>query len=212
MIEPTGYDKLARFMVNEHYTIFRQFKSSASRDLLFLQAELAHLEEEFVALLERNKTIEGEQELHDRNWYLLSTAKNRGCGGEQWEKALEIRAKLREYCPKQSRYRSDPTVANVLADDFLSRYSEIASKPQARNRDLTMLREWINRPDLGGGIAFSGNDLNLGGGSVYDDRYSDDLMNLTGCVGENDPFTRLLAGSVFHKFEKVWRYFKVSIV
>ena len=106
MIESTGYGKLARFMANDQYTIFRQFKSSANRDLLFLQAELAHLEEEFVALSERDKIVEGEQELHDRNWYLLSTARNRGCGGEQWEKALQIRAKLREYCSKQSKYRS----------------------------------------------------------------------------------------------------------
>jgi hypothetical protein len=100
MPESTGYDKLAYFMVNEQYTIFRQFKSSASRDLLFLQAELAHLEEEFVALSGRDKVVEGEEELYDRNWYLLSTSKNRGCGGEQWEKALQIRMKLREYCPK----------------------------------------------------------------------------------------------------------------
>lgn len=100
MIGPTGYDKLARFMLNEQYTIFRQFKSIANRDLLFLQAELAHLEEEFVAISERDKLIEGEQRLYDRNWHLLSTAGNRGCRGEQWEKALQIRMKLREYCSK----------------------------------------------------------------------------------------------------------------
>jgi len=102
-------------------------------------------------------------------------------------------------------------VANILVDEFLSRYSEIASKPQARTRDLTMLREWISRPDLGGGIAFSGNDLNLGGGSVYDDEYRNDLIVLDCHVGENDPFTQLLAGPVFHKLEKFWRYLKVSV-
>jgi hypothetical protein len=83
--------------------------------------------------------------------------------------------------------------------------------PQARNRDLTMLREWISRPDLGGGIAFSGNDLNLAGGSVYDEKYSSDLMTLTNRIGENDLFTRFLAGPVFHKLERIWRYFKVGV-
>jgi hypothetical protein len=211
MEESSGYDKLARFMVNEQYAIFRQFKSTANRDLLFLQAELAHLEEEFAALSGRDKVVDGEQELYNRNWYLLSTSRLRGCGGEQWDKALQIRMKLREYCPRNSRSKSWASrVANFLADDFVSRYSEIANMPQARNRDLTMLREWISRPDLGGGIAFSGNDLNLGGGSVYDEKHLNDLMTLTNRIGENDPFTRFLAGPVFHKFERIWRHVKVS--
>jgi hypothetical protein len=81
---------------------------------------------------------------------------------------------------------------------------------QAKKRDLLMLREWISRPDLGGGIAFSGNDLNLEEGSVYDDKYSNDLITLTNRSGEDDPFTRLLAGPVFHRLEKIWRHFKVS--
>ena len=209
MNESTGYDRLARFMVNDQYAIFRQFKSTANRDLLFLQAELAHLEEEFLNLSKRDRNIEGEQELHDRNWYLLSTANYRGCGGEQWEKALQIRSKLREYC-LNSLGIILLIVADVWVDGSLSRYSEIITKPQARNRDLAMLRNWISRPDLGGGIAFSGDDLNIGGGSVYDDKYADDLMALNSRVGENDSFTQLLAGPVFHNFERFWRYLKVS--
>jgi len=100
MKELTGYDKLAQFMIDERYAIFRQFKLSANRDLLYLQAELAHLEEEFFRLSETNKNAEGEQELYDRNWQILSTSKTCECGGEQWEKAQQIRTKLREYCLK----------------------------------------------------------------------------------------------------------------
>jgi len=73
-----------------------------------------------------------------------------------------------------------------------------------------MLKEWISRPDLGGGIAFSGDDLNPNEKSAYHEIYSDDLTTLSHRIGENDPFTRFLAGPVFHRFEKIWRYFNVS--
>ena len=73
-----------------------------------------------------------------------------------------------------------------------------------------MLKDWILRPDLGGGIAFSGDDLSPMRRSVYDDMYSRDLMILNNRAGENDPFTRFLAGPVFHGFERIWRFFKVG--
>lgn len=105
MAYPTGYAKLATFMAGEQYEIFRKFKSSACRDLLYLQAELKELEDEFAALSERDRRTQGEHELYDGNWRLLSTSEARNCGGEQWAKALQIREKLREYCampPKQA--------------------------------------------------------------------------------------------------------------
>jgi hypothetical protein len=99
--------------------------------------------------------------------------------------------------------------ANPLPDDCVSRYSAIINLPQARKRDANMLKDWISRPDLGG-IAFSGDDLCPVGKSVYDDIRSQDLMILNNRAGENDPFTRYLAGPVFHGFERIWRFFKVS--
>ena len=74
MMENKGYHKLSRFMVDEQYAIFRQFKLLANRDLLYLQAELAHLEAEFSELAERDRSTEGEQELYDAIWYLLSSS------------------------------------------------------------------------------------------------------------------------------------------
>lgn len=82
--------------------------------------------------------------------------------------------------------------------------------PRARGRDVLMLKQWIQSPDLGGGIAFSGEDLGPLGTSVYDELFADDLMTLSERVGENDPFTRFMAGPVFSCLEPVWRYFKVS--
>jgi len=72
-----------------------------------------------------------------------------------------------------------------------------------------MLKEWISRPDLGGGIPFSGRDLNPKLKHVYDDSYADDIMILNNRAGESDLFTQMLAGPVFHRCEKVLRYIKV---
>ena len=210
MAQSTGYQKLADFMAGEQYEIFRKFRSSACRDLLYLQAELTELEDEFAALSEHDRQVQGEQELYNGNWHLLSTSKLRNCGGAQWEKALQIREKLREYCAESPSLEHHFSMLIELLDDCVSRYSAITNIPQARRRDVVMLREWILRPDLGGGILFSGRDLSPLGRPVYHDAYSTDLMTLGHRTGENDPFTRLLSGSVFHGIERVWRVFKVS--
>ncbi len=83
-METTGYQKLSGFMVDEQYAIFRKFRLLANRDLLYMQAELAQLEAEFADLSDRDRKTEGEQELYDANWYLLSTSKNRENDGHQW--------------------------------------------------------------------------------------------------------------------------------
>jgi hypothetical protein len=208
-MENVGYHKLSRFMVDEQYAIFRKFRLLANRDLLYLQAELAHLEAEFSDLSDRDRKIEGEQELYDANWELISTSKSRGYDGHQWEKALQIRMKLREYCSKPRSNFQKFQVANKTPDDCTSRYSAILNKPQARERDVTMLKDWISRPDLGGGVPFSGDDLSPVVKNVYDDTFAGDTMILNNRAGESDPFTRLLAGPVFHGCEKALRCMKV---
>ncbi|KAE8454014.1 hypothetical protein EG329_007790 [Mollisiaceae sp. DMI_Dod_QoI] len=190
MAESTGYHKLSSFMVDENYTIFRQFKILANRDLLFLQAELAQLEDEFAVIQTRDRNSESEQErMFDRNWPLLKSSNS-----EQLDKALEIRMKLKEYY------------------ECASRYATIINMPQARRRDVEMLKDWIVRPDLSGGIVFSGEDLSpYSRRPAYDAVFSGDLMIMKSRGGENDLFTRFLAGPVFHWLERVWQYFKKPV-
>ncbi|KAF8865145.1 hypothetical protein BDZ45DRAFT_721289 [Acephala macrosclerotiorum] len=194
MSSSTGYHKLSSFMVDANYTIFRQFKILANRDLLYLQAELAQLEDQFEVIQDQDRASGGEQEFYDRNWPLLNSSKQRGHDSEQLRKALEIRMKLKEYY------------------ECASRYAAILNMPQARKRDVEMLKDWIIRPDLGGGIVFSGEDLSPFGKSVYDEIFSSDLMIMKSRSGENDLFTRFLAGPVFHGLERAfWRCFKKPV-
>ncbi|KAH6713001.1 hypothetical protein BKA61DRAFT_675254 [Leptodontidium sp. MPI-SDFR-AT-0119] len=189
MTESSGYHLLSSYMVDEHYEIFRQFKLQANRDLLYLQAELVQLEDELLTIVDRDRKLDGEQKHYDYNWHLLSTSQSRCGDGEQWEKILQIRNKLKEY------YES------------VSRFHAIVNLPETRKRDVKMLRDRISRRDLGG-IPFSGSDLYHAGKTVYDDMFVNDLTILKNRAGENDHFTRFLAGPVFHGCERVLRLFK----
>ena len=101
-----GYIKLSNFLVTKSYPIFRRFQASAARDLLYLQAELVHLESEYqkVSKSDRETDERDERHLYAFEWWHLSESENRGLGGEQWALALEIRRKLREYCTNPHPY------------------------------------------------------------------------------------------------------------
>lgn len=112
MEQASGYHKLSSYMVDEHYTIFRQFKLLANRDLLYLQAELSQLESELLIIADRDRKSGGEEKLYDKNWHLLSTSKSRCDKSEQWDQVLLIRRKLAEYCNIFTRHRS-PNFADL---------------------------------------------------------------------------------------------------
>ena len=80
-------------MITENYPIFRQFRETAARDLLYLQAELVHLESEYqkVSKVDRESGNDDERHLYAFEWWHLSQSGNRGLGGEQWALALDIR-------------------------------------------------------------------------------------------------------------------------
>lgn len=190
----TGYTKLAQFIADQQYAIIRKFQHLAARDLLYLQAELVQLEIEYSDAAQLDRECDDERKFYDREWWHLSNSKRRGFKGEQWDLALKIRAKLREY------YQS------------AEQYSRVTAVPRPKKSDLDLLRTWILSPDLGGGCRLLGKDLSGADRlSVYEDVYQDDLMHLIGNRGENDILTRLLSGPVlkaFHYF--VGRFLKVG--
>lgn len=96
----SGYPKLAAFMVQEGYAIYRQFQELACQDLLYRQSELVHLERELqkIAKHDREAGRDTEEKLYSLDWRKLSTSATRNSPSKQWAKALEIRVKLRDYC------------------------------------------------------------------------------------------------------------------
>jgi len=91
-----GYEKVAQLMgVHYEFAIFRRFRALNMQNLLYLQAEIIHLEEELREMARRD-VRHGNRQNHAHDWWSLSN----GVGEEdteQWRKVLEIREKLEKY-------------------------------------------------------------------------------------------------------------------
>lgn len=96
----SGYTKLATFMTEKHHPILKKYQHLATRDLLYLQAELCDLDFKFNSIAKKDALEADERQYYDRDWLHLQSSNQRGFGGEQWSVALATRAKLREYCER----------------------------------------------------------------------------------------------------------------
>lgn len=89
-----GYCKVARFMGRQdEYAIFRRFRMLNAHNLLFLQAELTHLEAELFSLAQRNSP---DRLRPNQDWWTLYHSEETD-DMEQWDKVVEIREKLEQY-------------------------------------------------------------------------------------------------------------------
>ena len=88
-----GYTKVANLMANQHeYAIVRRFGISNMQNLLYLQAEISHLEADLARLAARDASLD-DRKFYARDWQSLTDGGNQ----EQWNKFLELREKLAEY-------------------------------------------------------------------------------------------------------------------
>jgi hypothetical protein len=98
----------------------------------------------------------------------------------------------------------------MTEDATLLQYKQVFSQPHPKEKDVDLLREWIERPDLGGGCGFIGRDLGPLYPTAYDKMYKDDLLVIADRRGEDDAFTQFLTGPVFYAFDWARRLLKVS--
>ena len=94
-----GYSKLANLMGDDrtdgHFFIFQKFESLSAQNLLYLQAEISNLKESLDKIVELDSnSADPEKQLFPQDWEALSACRE----SIQWEKWLEIRGKLKEYC------------------------------------------------------------------------------------------------------------------
>jgi hypothetical protein len=92
-----GYNKLASLMgdhrTDGHFLIFQKFESISAQNLLYLQAEIVNLKESLDKIAEIDSE-DPEKHIFTRDWEALSSSTD----SAQWEKWLELRSKLKEYC------------------------------------------------------------------------------------------------------------------
>lgn len=103
-----GYQRLASLMGTHHeFAIFRRFRALNMQNILYLQAEIMHLEEELTELAKRDLK-NPERAFHNKDWWSLSKGEAEG-DQDQWVKVLEIREKLNIYSKLGSPYHKFKT-------------------------------------------------------------------------------------------------------
>ena len=91
-----GYWKIADLMGSHtEFAIFRRFRSLNMQNLLYLQAEIIHLEEELVELALRDARHPGRGS-YSKDWWSLARGTDHG-DQDQWGMILELRGKLDAY-------------------------------------------------------------------------------------------------------------------
>lgn len=96
-----GYPKLSGYMgLLPQIAIFRTFSGLNAQNLLYLQAELTHLEKELRKAEKCDSlSTEGKRAIYRRDWFWLSESASSKCfeSSNQWGLVLKIREVLRQY-------------------------------------------------------------------------------------------------------------------
>jgi hypothetical protein len=86
-----GHAKIAKLMSEtSELAIFRRFSNLNLQNLLYLQAELMHLESNLKDLADQYHSTPN-RELYCRNWWYLAQNDEEHDDREQWDKWLQIR-------------------------------------------------------------------------------------------------------------------------
>ena len=93
-----GYHKLASLITGQtELAMYRKFGFLAAKNLLYMQAELVLLEDELKTIADYDHQDPQCADLRMR-WEALRNAPKEGARNLQWQKFLEIRTKINEYC------------------------------------------------------------------------------------------------------------------
>ncbi|KAI1458917.1 hypothetical protein F4805DRAFT_106702 [Annulohypoxylon moriforme] len=192
--QPRGYSKLTSFMVHHDHVIVKQFRELAVKDLLYLQAELCDLQYDLnhQSRMDVNSLNEKTQR-YDREWCHLRYAA--GGSGKQWQLALQIREKLREYY------------------SAIQQYQNIGALPRPSNRRREIVHSYTLSSALGGDCDFLGRDLSnvFPHASVYSSQHRSDILFLGDEPGDDDLLARFLVGPALEIFHVCWRTLKTPV-
>lgn len=146
-----GYHKMAQLMADyDEFNIIRRFRALNIQNLLYLQAEIVHLEEDLMELANRD-TKNPARQYHGRDWWSLANGESDG-DREQWQKVLELRAKLDIY------------------NDAALKQAQLSRLDRPSCHDIEFLRTWLERPTMGN-FPLVGLDRN-----TWSSIYENDLM------------------------------------
>ena len=182
-----GYPRLACHMAQySENAIFRRFSSLGTRNLLYLQAELVHLEQKLCRLEAADSaSSEGRRATYSKDWYWLNDSPEEN--DEQLKIALSIRSKLKEYC-KRVKLASITMQLMLGLDDTIVQQSVINRLAKPDDHDLRELQDWLERQAYGN-LALIGADSETWGRLHQPISSHADLLTLNS-IGCEDSFSR----------------------
>lgn len=125
-----GYEEVAQFMsAHDEFAILRRFRALNMKNLLYLQAEILHLEEDLSDLATRDAELPGRR-YHGRDWWSLANGQDEG-DREQWAKVLHLRETLATY------------------NDAVLKQAQFTRLEDPSRHDLDLVRDWLQRPSMG---------------------------------------------------------------
>jgi hypothetical protein len=176
-----GYPRLAAQMGHYPETgIYRRFASLNSQSLLYLQAELVHLEKK-VRQLETIASREqgGNKYLYAKDWYWLKVSEEDG-ENELWQTVQETKAKLKEYSALFSLFTNYfGLFAKAFTDDALLQQVTLSALPEPNAYSLRTLRHWLQEKSLGN-LALIGEDSKVWGAASEPLNHASDLIVIRG--------------------------------
>ncbi|KAH8651868.1 hypothetical protein BGZ60DRAFT_569053 [Tricladium varicosporioides] len=180
-----GYPKLACHMgTYPECAIYRRFSSLNSRNLLYLQSELTHLEHKLHRLEAADLgSAEGNRSNYSKDWYWLNNSTFEG-NSEQLETVHAIRSKLKEY------------------NDIVIQQSIISHLEDPNRHSLRSLQDWLERLNMGN-LALIGKDRDTWGASDEPLSHNMDLLAIRS-DGGTDTFSKWFSQKFIHWFHHIF--------
>ncbi|KAL5366207.1 hypothetical protein BJX96DRAFT_169742 [Aspergillus floccosus] len=181
-----GYDKLATFLgAHPEFQFFRRFSTLSTKNLLYLQAELAHLERELGIIVDEDKELASD--FSEKLNYPFSlrdlkrSARPESVDSYQWDKVKEVRALLYQY------------------NAAILQQAQILDFRAPAKVEAAGLREWLRRPEGGGGIF-----QNLIEKDIWSEANEGDLSAIFRQQDEVDSLTKWICTDFLDWFHKRW--------
>ncbi|KAL8742368.1 MAG: hypothetical protein Q9190_005132 [Brigantiaea leucoxantha] len=174
-----GYSRLASLMASHpELRLFKQFATLNLKNLLYMQSELTILENELsdISLEDATSRDSTKAALEFCFFDLKDSAGS--SNGQQWEKVLEIREKLKNY------------------NDALVRYSQVQGMPRPYARHLQILQQWLDRPE-GGNFFLRGYEADIW-------ENEKDVVAFSDAKNEKDSCTRSICSHIVPLYHRFW--------
>ncbi|KAL8950148.1 MAG: hypothetical protein Q9222_003802 [Ikaeria aurantiellina] len=174
-----SYNNLAVLM-GEHQELatFRRFQRLNMKNLLYMQAEILHLEQELQNIEHEDSESKDttRADLQASVFNLKETAET--SDHAQWEKVLEIRKKLQDY------------------NQALALASQLEALPGPCRRDFRTLQEWLDRPE--------GGDFFLRGREAETWTCNDSFVTISHCEANKDRMTGFINDCAIPFYHRLW--------